>query len=119
VSAAAQLACTPVLILAFGQLTPYAVPANLVAGPAVVPATVLGVTAAVVAPFSLTLAHPLVWAGSLPSGVVAWVAHAFAALPGAGATVTPPATLVIAAGAIFMLWRAARRADATPRHEIL
>jgi competence protein ComEC len=119
VSGAAQLACTPVLILAFGQLTPYAIPANVVAGPAVVPATVLGVTSAIVAPISSTLVRPLVWAGALPTGVVAWVAHSFAGLPASGATVTSPATFVVAAGAMIGLWRAARRADVTAPHEIL
>jgi competence protein ComEC len=119
VAAAAQLACTPVLILAFGQLTPYAIPANLVAGPAVVPATVLGVAAAVVAPFSSTLVAPLVWAGSLPTAVVASVAHRFAALPGAATTVAPPASIVIAAGVMIVLLRAARRAGAASPREIL
>ena len=38
VPAAAQLACTPILVAAFGQLTPLAVPANLLAAPAVAPA---------------------------------------------------------------------------------
>jgi competence protein ComEC len=119
VSAAAQLACTPVLILAFGQLTPYAVPANLVAGPAVVPATVLGVAAALVAPISSTLVHPLVWAGGLPTGVVAWVAHAFAGLPAAGTMLSQPATIVVAAASLIVCLRAARHADAAARHEIL
>jgi competence protein ComEC len=110
VPAAAQLACTPVLIVTFGQLTPYAVPANLVAGPAVVPATVLGVAAAVVAPISLSLARPLVWVADLPAAVIAWVAHAFAALPGAAATLTAPATIVVAGFAMIVFVLAARRA---------
>jgi competence protein ComEC len=119
VAAAAQLACTPVLIVVFGQLTPYAIPANLVAGPAVVPATVLGVAAAVIAPFSSTMVAPLVWAASLPTAVVAWVAHAFASLPGAAMTVTAPATIAIAGGTMIVLLQAARRADAAAPREIL
>ncbi|GAA3312695.1 ComEC/Rec2 family competence protein [Nonomuraea dietziae] len=43
VPAAAQAAVTPVLVLMAGQLQLVAVPANLLAGPAVAPATVLGV----------------------------------------------------------------------------
>ena len=119
VSAAAQLACTPVLIVVFGQLTPYAIPANLVAGPAVVPATVLGVAAAVVAPMSSSLVRPLIWAGGLPTAVVGWVAHTFAGLPAAAATLGRPASIVVAAGAGIVLIRAARRAGVTPPHEIL
>ncbi|HVT65474.1 MAG TPA: ComEC/Rec2 family competence protein [Mycobacteriales bacterium] len=119
VSAAAQLACMPVLILTFGQLTPYAIPANLAAGPAVVPATVLGVAAAVIAPISSTAVHPLVWAGSLPTGLVAWVAHGFARFPGAGATLARPAAIGFAAASMIVLLWAVRRADATSRREIL
>jgi competence protein ComEC len=83
VPAAAQLACTPVLVLAFGQLTPYAIPANLLAAPAVVPATVLGVLCAVLAPFS-HLAAVTAWLAAAPTAVIVIVAHLFAALPGAG-----------------------------------
>ncbi|MGN6472907.1 MAG: ComEC/Rec2 family competence protein [Mycobacteriales bacterium] len=119
VSAAAQLACTPVLVLTFGQLTPYAVPANLVAGPAVVPATVLGVTAAIVAPMSSTLAHPLVWLAGIPTGVVARVAHLFAAFPGAATTVGRTAAVLVAAAATLLLWRAASRAAVGVPREIL
>lgn len=119
VSAAAQLACTPVLILVFGQLTPYAIPANLVAGPAVVPATVLGVAAAVVAPVSSSLAGPIVWAGGLPTTLVAQVAHSFAALPGAATTLARPAAVAVAVAAAAVFFRAARRAATAAPHEIL
>ncbi len=119
VAGAAQLACTPVLVLAFGQLTPYAVPANIVAVPAVVPATVLGVTAAVVAPMSTALARPIVWLGSVPTAVVARAAHAFGALPGAATAVSRPVAVVVAAGALIALWRAARRAAVVVPREIL
>jgi competence protein ComEC len=84
VPAAAQLACTPVLILAFGQLTPYAIPANLLVAPAVVPATVLGVVCAVVASVAGSVAVPIAWLGAWPTAVIAVVARALAGLPGAG-----------------------------------
>jgi competence protein ComEC len=83
VPAAAQLACTPVLVLVFGQLTPYAVAANLLAAPAVVPATVLGVAAAVVASISPTVAVPISWLGAAPTSAIAWTARGFAGLPDA------------------------------------
>jgi competence protein ComEC len=84
VPAAAQLACTPVLLLAFGQLTPYAVPANLLAAPAVAPATVLGVICAGLASVSAPLGVPVAWLGALPTALIAVVARVFANLPAAG-----------------------------------
>jgi competence protein ComEC len=81
VPAAAQLACTPILVLAFGQLTPYAIPANLLAAIAVPAATVLGVVCAVVASVSVTAAVPIAWLGALPTLLIALVARGMAALP--------------------------------------
>jgi competence protein ComEC len=106
VSAAAQLACTPVLVLAFGQLTPYAVPANLLAAPAVVPATILGVVAAVLAPLVPALAAPVVWMGAVPTTFVAWVARGFASLPGADATVSRGYDVLVATVTTALLLRA-------------
>jgi competence protein ComEC len=83
VPAAAQLACTPILVLAFGQLTPYAIPANLLAAIAVPAATVLGVVCAVVASVSVTVAVPIAWLGALPTLLIALVARGMAALPAA------------------------------------
>ncbi|WP_020577328.1 ComEC/Rec2 family competence protein [Actinopolymorpha alba] len=56
VSLAAQLACTPVVAMLSGSVSLVAVLANLVAAPAVIPATVLGIAATLVAPWSVTLA---------------------------------------------------------------
>jgi competence protein ComEC len=84
VPAAAQLSCTPVLILAFGQLTPYAIPANLLAAPAVVPATVLGVLCAVLATVFAPLAVAVAWIAAVPTAVIPVVARTMASLPGAG-----------------------------------
>ncbi|MET9337502.1 ComEC/Rec2 family competence protein [Nonomuraea sp. NPDC003804] len=70
VPAAAQAAVTPVLVLMAGQVQLAAVPANLLAGPAVAPATVIGFAAALVAPVSMELARLLV----LPAGyAVGWI----------------------------------------------
>jgi competence protein ComEC len=120
VPAAAQLACTPVLVMAFGQLTPYAIPANLLAAPAVVPATVLGVVCAALAPFS-RLATATAWLAAAPTAIVALVAHTFATLPGAG-TRWPagPRTDVIVATVfvVAILWRLRRRGS-SGAHAIL
>ncbi|MFI7692147.1 ComEC/Rec2 family competence protein [Nonomuraea sp. NPDC049655] len=70
VSAAAQAAVTPVLVLMSGQLTLVAVPANLLVAPAVAPATLLGFAAALVAPIWPDAAGMLV----IPAGyAVGWI----------------------------------------------
>jgi competence protein ComEC len=124
VPAAAQLACTPVLVLAFGQLTPYAIPANLLAAPAVVPATVLGVLCAVLATVSGPLAVPVAWLAALPTAAIASVARVLSSLPGAGLRwSTGPAVISLVAVAVVVAqrrWR--RRAGADGRqagHAIL
>jgi competence protein ComEC len=85
VPAAAQIACTPLLVLVFGQATPWAIPANLLAAPAVGPATVAGVVTAVVATVSPTTGPLLAWTAAFPAGWLALVARSVAALPGAAA----------------------------------
>ncbi|WP_214322114.1 ComEC/Rec2 family competence protein [Nonomuraea sediminis] len=70
VSAAAEVAVTPVLVLMSGQITLVAVPANLLAEPAVAPATLLGFLAALVAPVWPEGARLLV----VPAGyAVGWI----------------------------------------------
>jgi competence protein ComEC len=86
VPAAAQLACTPVVVGISGSLGLLAVPANLLAVPAVAPATVLGVVAALLAPASLPLAQAVAWLAYLPTRWLTAVAHAGARQPGAAAS---------------------------------
>jgi competence protein ComEC len=113
VPAAAQLACTPVLVMAFGQLTPYAVPANLLAAPAVVPATVLGVASAMLAAIRVGFAVPVAWLGAVPTALIALTARALAELPGAGLRWSfgpgADAVVVAVAGAVALRCRARRR----------
>lgn len=120
VPAAAQLACTPVLVVAFGQLTPYAIPANLLAAPAVVPATVLGVVCAVLATLCRPLAVPVAWFAALPTGVIAIVARALSGLPGAGLRWPggPAAVLVVTAAATIG-WLARRRRRGPSGHRAI
>ena len=82
VPAAAQVACGPVVVAIAGTLGLLAVPANLLAIPAVAPATVLGVLAALVAPVSGTAAQGLAWLAYLPTAWLVRVARTGAALPG-------------------------------------
>ncbi len=83
VPTAAQLACTPVIAGLSGEVSLVAIGANLLAGPAVAPATVLGLVGGLVG-----LVWP--WAGRLCGTVAGWsvgwivaVARHAAALPGA------------------------------------
>ena len=78
---AAQAACGPVLVLLAPTVSLVAVPANLLAEPAVAPATVLGVTAALVSLVWPWAAHRVAGVGSLATDWIALVAHRAAALP--------------------------------------
>ncbi|WP_432948383.1 ComEC/Rec2 family competence protein [Kribbella sp. CA-253562] len=89
---AAQLACTPVVAWLSGQVSLVAVAANLLAGPAVGPATILGFGAAGIALLSSDLARLAGWLASWPARWIILVAETGADLPGA---VSPwPATVV-------------------------
>lgn len=70
VSAAAHVACSPVLVMLGAGVSLIAIPANLLAAPAVGPATLAGVLAAAVAPVSLPVARLIV----IPAGfAVGWI----------------------------------------------
>ncbi|WP_372595133.1 ComEC/Rec2 family competence protein [Actinotalea sp.] len=80
---AAQSACGPILVLLDPALSSWAVPANVLAAPAVLPATVLGLLATGAAPLSPTAAQVLAHGSGLATGWIAGVAVRCAALPGA------------------------------------
>jgi competence protein ComEC len=114
VPAAAQLACTPVIVAVFGQLTPYAVPANLLAAPAVAPATLAGIGCALAGVGWPGLAGVLAWVAGLPAAWLVLVARAGAALPGAGLgwpTGARGLALLTTAGllVLFAVWAVKRR----------
>lgn len=81
IPAAAQLACSPVVAGLSGTISLVAVPANLLAVPAVAPATVLGVTAAVLSPFWSAGAEAVAWLGGWPAWWLVLVARHGAQLP--------------------------------------
>ncbi|WP_435130440.1 ComEC/Rec2 family competence protein [Actinacidiphila sp. bgisy144] len=84
-AAAAQAACGPLIVVLSARLSLVAVPCNLLAEPAVGPATVLGFAALVVAPFAPLPARGLAWLAGWPTRWIAAVARHGAALPGAEA----------------------------------
>ncbi|WP_221655787.1 ComEC/Rec2 family competence protein, partial [Actinotalea ferrariae] len=85
VPVAAQAACAPVLVLLDPVVSVYAVPANLLAAPAMAPATLLGLAATVAAPLAPPLGHALAVLAGVPCSWVGLVARAAAGLEGARA----------------------------------
>ncbi|PZG00668.1 ComEC/Rec2 family competence protein [Micromonospora deserti] len=81
VPAAAQLACAPVVAGISGTVSLVAVPANLLAVPAIAPATVLGVVAAAVSPLWPSGAEFAAWLASWPAWWLVTVARYGARLP--------------------------------------
>lgn len=112
VSAAAEVAVAPVLVMLSGEVGVVSVFANLLAAPAVAPATLLGALGAVTAPVSLPAARLIVWPAGLAAGWIIWVARTAAKLPyatipwaggGLGAV-----TLLAAGGAAVLILRSGR-----------
>ncbi|HUR75442.1 MAG TPA: ComEC/Rec2 family competence protein [Sporichthya sp.] len=83
VPAAAQAACAPVLVLLTGQVGLVAIPANLLAVPAVPPAMLLGVLAALTWPVCPPLARIFAELAGLPAWWIVTVARHAADVPGA------------------------------------
>ncbi|MHA6632127.1 DNA internalization-related competence protein ComEC/Rec2 [Pseudonocardia sichuanensis] len=83
VPAAAFLATAPLIAGLSEQVSPVAVLANLLAVPAVAPATVLGVVAAVLSPLGAPLAQACAWAAGPAVGWLVLLADRSAAVPGA------------------------------------
>jgi len=80
---AAQLACTPVVAWLSGEVSLVAVGTNLLAGPAVGPATILGFAAAGVALVSTDMAQLIGWGAGWPARWILFIARQGADLPGA------------------------------------
>jgi competence protein ComEC len=110
VSAAAGLATAPLIAGLSGTVSLVSLPANLAAAPAVAPATVLGLAAAVVGTVVPSAGDVLVWLGGWPTRWLVLVAERAAAVPDAatgwpaGTTGAVVLTLVIGAGG-WSLWR--------------
>lgn len=83
VPVAAQAACAPVLLLLDPAVSVYAVPANLVAAPAVAPATLLGLAATLTALWCEPISGLLVQGAAGATWWIARVARTVAGLPGA------------------------------------
>jgi len=109
VPAAAQFACSPVIAALSGSVSLVAVPANLLVVPAVAPATVLGVVAAVLSPIWPGGAEAVAWLGQWPARWLVVVARYGADIPG-GAIPWPPGAFggLLLAGVLLGLLFAVR-----------
>jgi competence protein ComEC len=111
---AAHVVTAPVVAGLSGQVSLVAVLANLLAAPVVAPATVLGVLAAVLAPWWTAGAHAAVWLAGPEVSWLVWVARKCAAVP--GATLTWPAGVtgglllagLVLLGLVALRWRRVR-----------
>lgn len=121
---AAQAVAAPVTVLLAPQVSLVAVPANVLVAPAVAPATVLGVLAAVVAPVWPQAAQWLAWVAGWPVRWVAAVAREGADVPYAavawpagatGALLLAVVTVLVLVVAAVLLQRAPRRRRPVPR----
>ncbi|GHJ45415.1 competence protein ComEC [Catellatospora sp. TT07R-123] len=83
VPTAAQLACAPVIAGISGTVSLVAVPANLLVVPAVAPATLTGVAAALLSPVWPQAAQFAAWLGSWPARWLVTVARVGSELPAA------------------------------------
>jgi competence protein ComEC len=83
VPAAAQVVCGPVIAGLSGAISLVAVPANLLVVPAIAPATLLGVAAAVVSPVWPAAAEFIAWLGYWPAKWLVLVATYGARVPAA------------------------------------
>ncbi|GAA4259172.1 ComEC/Rec2 family competence protein [Dactylosporangium darangshiense] len=81
VPAAAQAACAPVIAAISASVSLATVPANLLAAPAVAPATILGIFAAVLSPLAPTASAFTAWLASWPARWLILVAHRGADVP--------------------------------------
>ncbi|EMY35552.1 ComEC/Rec2-like protein [Arthrobacter crystallopoietes BAB-32] len=110
---AAQIFCTPVLVLLQPELALYSVPANVLAAPVVPVVTILAMAALGLLPLLPLPAGWLVYAAGLPTLWVAWIARTFSELPFAALPWWEGATGSLAAAAaggmlVLLLWFVSR-----------
>jgi competence protein ComEC len=100
---AAQVACTPMLVLLAERVSLASLPANLLAAAAVPPATVLGLVAALVGLVWPAGAHLVAAMAMVPTGWIVAVAERGAALPGASLPWQGGVLLAVALGLALAL----------------
>ncbi|MDX6657178.1 MAG: competence protein ComEC, partial [Solirubrobacteraceae bacterium] len=113
---AATVSTAPLIALHFGRASLVALPANLLAAPAVAPAMWLGAIAAALGQASVAAASPFAALAALPAAYLAWLGHCAAHVP--GANVRLPLGVVVAvcalAAASLLRGRVGRRRRSRP-----
>jgi competence protein ComEC len=94
---AAQLACTPVLVLLAPEVSVWAVPVNMAVAPIVGPATVIGMVATLIGPVAPVLAMPMWHLTAGGAHLIILVARAADAQPGSRIPVPEGAAGVVLA----------------------
>jgi competence protein ComEC len=104
IAAACGAATAPVLLLQFGVVPVWTVPANALAEPAMPALLGLGLLAAIVEPFSPSAAAALAWLAGWCAAWIAWCARQVADWPHAQTTslLVVAAPLVLAAAAVWL-----------------
>lgn len=108
VTVAAQAGTLPILLLMGAAVGWVAVPANLLAMPAVAPVTILGLAAAAAAPWWPAAAEVLADLAVVPAGWIAVVAHTAAGLPASGLPAGPVGVAVLLLGVAVLAARTVR-----------
>lgn len=103
VPVAAQLACQPVLFLLAPQLTPYTIPANVLAEPAAAVVTVLGLVVCLLAVVVPPLAALLSWLPWVAASWIGAVARFFAGAPFSVIELSDSTTAAIGAVVVTVL----------------
>lgn len=113
VTLAATLSTAPLIASSVGQLSIVAIPANLLAAPAIAPAMFLGFAAAIVGQASAVAAAPFAAAATIPVAFVLEVAHLFASPRWSSVPCDPPGwvggVIPIGAGVWLLRGRSSRR----------
>jgi competence protein ComEC len=114
VTAGATIATAPLIAARFDRFSLVALPANILATPAVAPVMWLGMLAAIVGQVTPALAAPAVQLAGLPLAYLVWLGRAAAALPGAQLAV-PALAVALGAGGCAAAIRYRRPAGREPR----
>jgi competence protein ComEC len=103
VTASATVATAPLMAEAFDQFSPVALPANVLAAPAVAPAMWLGMLTAIAGQATLVPVEPINWLDSVCLAYIAQVAHWLAAPDWALLTVHLGSVWAVAAAYVVLL----------------
>jgi competence protein ComEC len=115
VTVSAQLAVAPLLALTFGELSLVGIPANVLAAPAVAPATIAALGAALLGLVSDTMARGVIAVASPFADWIAFVGERFGSNESASIAVPRGLGTALAVAGIVVIWISTWRADRARR----